>query len=193
MRSAQRHKGGVRRTEDSRGAECPSGQIHPAHSYWGQTPIWQNPESTLRHLVPPPRGEPKARRIWALTQKLGRNALIELSHQMLATQDITKDIPGAQLNWTYAQGGLVPNQIPERAQAIYAELDGRKLLLHPMTGGGTDAGYASLSGKPPVPESMGLPGWGYHAKDEFIEIDAIVPRLYLTARMLQELAKNPVK
>ncbi len=42
-------------------------------------------------------------------------------------------------------------------------------------------------------ESMGLPGWGYHAKDEFIEVDAIVPRLYLTARMLQELAKNPVK
>jgi glutamate carboxypeptidase len=185
--------------------------------------------------------------------ELGRNALIELSHQMLATQDIAKDIPGAQLNWTYAQGGLVRNQIPERAhafgdvrltapgasekllaalqskikeskrvpdtevsvniavgrppylggerglalakraQAIYAELDGRKLLLHPMTGGGTDAGYASLSGKPAVLESMGLPGWGYHAKDEFIEIDAIVPRLYLTARMLQELAKNPVK
>jgi hypothetical protein len=70
-----------------------------------------------------------------------------LGHQMLATQDIAKDISGAQLNWTYAQGGLVRNQIPERAQAIYAELDGRKLLLHPMTGGGTDAGYASLSGK----------------------------------------------
>ena len=27
-RSAQRHKGGVRRTEDSRGAECAGGQIH---------------------------------------------------------------------------------------------------------------------------------------------------------------------
>jgi hypothetical protein len=27
-RSVQRHKGGVRRTEDSRGAECPGGQIH---------------------------------------------------------------------------------------------------------------------------------------------------------------------
>ena len=185
--------------------------------------------------------------------ELGRNALIELSHQILATEDIAKQIPGAQLNWTYSQGGLVRNQIPERAyafadvrllspgaaeklqaaleakvkeshrvpdtevsvkfeigrppfvagerglalaqraQAIYAELDGRKLMLHPGTGGGTDAGYASRSGKPAVLESLGLPGWGYHAKDEYIEIDAIAPRLYLTARMLQDLAKNPAK
>ena len=183
----------------------------------------------------------------------GRNALIELSHQMLATQDIAKNIPGAIFNWTYSQGGLVRNQIPERAfatadvrlmnpeaeeklrvalvakiaeskrvpdtevsvklevgrppfaagergvalakraQAIYAELDGRPLRLHPMTGGGTDAGYAGRSGKAVVLESMGLPGWGYHAKDEYIEIDAIVPRLYLTTRLLQELAASPVK
>ena len=183
----------------------------------------------------------------------GRNALIELSHQILATQDIAKTIPGAQLNWTYSQGGLVRNQIPERAyatadvrllapgaaeklrvaleakiaeskrvpdtevsvkmevsrpaflagergmalakraQSIYGELDGRKLAIHPMTGGATDAGYAARSGKAAVLESMGLPGWGYHAKDEYIEIDAIVPRLYLTTRMLQDLAINPAK
>jgi len=183
---------------------------------------------------------------------LGRNALIELSHQVLATQDVAKGIPGAQLNWTYSQGGLVRNQIPERAyafadvrllspgaadalrtaleakvkeskrvpdtevsikldigrppyaagprglalaqraQAIYQEMDGRTLLLHPMTGAGTDAGFASRSGTAAVLESLGLPGAGYHAKDEYIEIDAIAPRLYLTARLLQELAKNPL-
>ena len=183
----------------------------------------------------------------------GRNALVELSHQVLATQDIAKGIPGAQLNWTYSQGGLVRNQIPEkafavadvrllqpdaaeklrsaleskvkeskrvpetevtvkleigrppfvagerglalakRAQAIYAEIEGRKLILHPSTGGGTDAGFAGRSGKPAVLESMGLAGWGYHAKNEYIEIDSIVPRLYLTARMLQDLATSPIK
>ena len=183
----------------------------------------------------------------------GRNALIELSHQILATQDIAKSIPGAQLNWTYSQGGLVRNQIPERAyatadvrllapgaaeklrtaleakiaeskgvpdtevsvkleverppflagergmalakraQLIYNELDGRKLAIHPMTGGATDAGFAARSGKAAVLESMGLPGWGYHAKDEYIELDAIAPRLYLTTRMLQDLAINPAK
>jgi len=183
----------------------------------------------------------------------GRNAIVELSHQILATENIAKGIPGAQLNWTQSQGGLVRNQIPDRAfaygdvrllqpgaaekldaalqskikeshhvpdtevtvkldigrppfvagerglalakraQAIYAELDGRKLLLHPSTGGGTDAGFASRSGKPAVLESLGLAGWGYHAKNEFIEIDSIVPRLYLTVRLLQDLSKNPVK
>jgi glutamate carboxypeptidase len=179
----------------------------------------------------------------------GRNALIELSHQMLATQDIAKSIPGAQLNWTYAQGGSVRNQIPAqalatadvrllksdaaeklkaalvaktqesqrvpethvhvsldvgrppyvagergmalalKARAIYAELDGRPLFFHPVTGGGTDAGFASGSGKAAVLESLGLAGWGFHAKDEYIEIDSIVPRLYLTSRLLQDLGK----
>jgi len=183
----------------------------------------------------------------------GRNALIELSHQILATENIAKGIPGAQLNWTYSQGGLVRNQIPEkayafadvrllspdaadklkaaleaklkesqrvpdtqvsvkfdvgrppyvagprglalaqRAQAIYAEMDGRKLMLHPSTGGGTDAGFASLSGNAVVLESLGLPGWGYHARNEYIEIDGIVPRLYLSARLLQDLARNPAR
>lgn len=183
----------------------------------------------------------------------GRNALIELAHQMLATEHVAKSVPGTQLNWTYAQGGLIRNQIPEkayatadvrlldpaaegklrdaltakvaaskhvpdtetsvrldigrpafaagergmalakRAQSIYAELDGRKLRLVPMTGGGTDAGFAARSGKAAVLESLGLPGWGYHAKDEYIEIDAIVPRLYLSVRLLQDLAKNPVR
>ena len=41
-----------------------------------------------------------------------------MSHQILATQDIARDIPGAQLNWTYSQGGLVRNQIPEKAFAF---------------------------------------------------------------------------
>jgi glutamate carboxypeptidase len=49
--------------------------------------------------------------------QLGRNALIELSHQLLQTRDIAKSIPGTQLNWTTAQAGTVRNQIPEKAVA----------------------------------------------------------------------------
>lgn len=179
----------------------------------------------------------------------GRNALVELAHQINATADIAKGIPGAQLNWTEASSGKVRNQIPDqasasadvrlttadaagkleaalkaqvaqrrvpdtettvavnigrppfaggartlalaqRAQAIYAELDNRPLTLVPGTGAGTDAGYASRSGKPVVLESLGLPGWGYHAKDEYIEIDGIVPRLYLSTRLLMDLGKD---
>ncbi|MDB5732999.1 MAG: peptidase [Variovorax sp.] len=181
--------------------------------------------------------------------ELGRNALYELSHQMLQTRDIAKDIPGATLNWTVARATGPINQITEKAQAlgdiritqpgaekkldaalqakvassklipdtettvkvevgrpaflagdkgralaekaqaIYKEID-RELALTPMTGGGTDAGFAGRSGKATVVESFGLAGFGYHAKDEFIEIDSIVPRLYLVTRLLTEIGKQ---
>ena len=78
----------------------------------------------------------------------------------------------------------------ERAQAIYKEID-RDLALVPMTGGGTDAAYAAWSGKAVVVESFGLAGWGFHARDEYIEIDSIVPRLYLMTRLLVDIGKQP--
>lgn len=180
--------------------------------------------------------------------QLGRNALIELAHQLLQTEDIAKSIPGTQLNWTTAQAGAVRNQIPEKAvagadvrvtiadgverlqaaldekvkqkliadtettvkieagrpafvagdagralaregQAIYAEID-RRLDLVEMTGGATDAGYANRDGKAAVVESFGLAGFGYHARDEYIDIGSIVPRLYLMTRLLTELGKK---
>ncbi len=179
---------------------------------------------------------------------LGRNALIELAHQLLQTEDVAKSIPGTQLNWTTAKAGTVRNQIPENAtagadirltipdgiaklqaaldekvrmrlvpdtetkitivpgrpafvandrgralaqqgQAIYAELD-RKLGIAEMIGGATDAGYANRNGKAAVVESFGLAGYGYHARDEFIDANSIVPRLYLMTRMLVELGKK---
>jgi len=180
---------------------------------------------------------------------LGRNALIELAHQLLQTRDIAKTIPGTQLNWTTAKAGTVRNQIPDtataggdvrvtvadgvarlqaaldakvkedklipdtettvsievgrpafvasragrdlarQAQAIYAELD-RRLDLIEMTGGATDAGFANRDGKAAVVESFGLAGFGYHARDEYIDTGSIVPRLYLMTRILTELGKK---
>lgn len=180
----------------------------------------------------------------------GRNALVELAHQLVQTRDVAAGVPGAQLNWTTASAGTARNQIPERAEAggdarvmqadsndnllaalqakvkesqlvpdttttvtleplrpiyvagergraladlardIYAELDGRQLLMHPTTNGGTDAGFAGRSGKAAVLEGLGLAGWGYHARNEYIEIDSIPPRLYLASRMLIELGKR---
>ncbi|WP_427306842.1 M20/M25/M40 family metallo-hydrolase [Cupriavidus sp. H39] len=180
----------------------------------------------------------------------GRNALLELAHQLQQTRDTASQVPGSQLNWTQAQAGTVRNQIPEsavaygdvrttaagaaeklkvalqdkvkssqlvpdtqttvtmeegrppfaadargralakRAQEIYAELDGRTLALAEGTGGATDAGYAARSGKPAVVESFGLAGFGYHARDEYVELDSIVPRLYLMTRMLQDIGRN---
>jgi glutamate carboxypeptidase len=181
--------------------------------------------------------------------RAGRNALIELAHQLLQTKDVAEGVVGSQLNWTMAQAGVVSNQIPERAvargdvritrpgaaaelaaalqakvnsnrlvadtvttirmgagrppfvanararalateaQAIYAELDGRLLRLTAMTGGSTDAGYAGRSGQAVVLEGFGLAGSGFHARNEYVEIDSIVPRLYLMTRLLMTVAK----
>ena len=181
--------------------------------------------------------------------ELGRNAILEISHQMLQTRDLAKDIPGVTLNWTNVVSNKARNQIPElatavgdvritvpgaenklrealqakvassrlipdttttvklevarpsflagapglalgrKAQAIYKEID-RELALAPMTGGGTDAAYARRSGNATVVESFGLAGYGYHARDEYIEIDSIVPRIYLVTRLLTEIGKQ---
>jgi len=48
----------------------------------------------------------------------GRNAIIELAHQLLQTQDVAKNITGAQLNWTNIVSDQAINQIPDLAIAI---------------------------------------------------------------------------
>ena len=50
--------------------------------------------------------------------QLGRNALVELAHQVLSTRDVAQTVPGAQLNWTTMPSGKARNQIPDSAQAI---------------------------------------------------------------------------
>ena len=87
-------------------------------------------------------------------------------------------------------GDARTRSLADRAKAIYAELDNRALMLVPGTGAGTDAGYARRSGTAAVLESLGLAGWGYHARDEYIELDSIVPRLYLSTRLWMELGKD---
>ena len=75
----------------------------------------------------------------------------------------------------------------DQAAAIYQET-GHTLKIVPQIGGGTDAAYAALSGKPVI-ESLGLPGFGYHSnKAEYVEIDAIPRRLYLAARLIKTLS-----
>src|SRR5262249_39738518 len=76
----------------------------------------------------------------------------------------------------------------KKAQAIYAEL-GRQLGVDDSgKGGGTDAAFAALSGKPVVLENFGFAGNGMHSQEaEFVELDSIAPRLYLLTRMIVEL------
>ena len=177
----------------------------------------------------------------------GRNALIELAHQLLQLDGLSSRERGVQMHWTLAQAGEKSNVIPDSAKAtadiritdpkgvdwmrqqveerirnkriadtvvsfridvgrpafkgdertqhlvqlaksIYGEI-GRELNVDPMTGGATDAGYAQAAGNAAVLESMALPGAGFHAKQEWVDMNAIEPRLYLSARMIIELSK----
>jgi di/tripeptidase len=78
-------------------------------------------------------------------------------------------------------------KLAELAQKIYADIGGR-LILHPRTYGGTDAAWASQSGRPVV-ESLGLPGGNYHSSDEeFVLIDRIPMRLTLVAELIRAIS-----
>ena len=47
----------------------------------------------------------------------GRNALYELSHQILQMRDLSDPLTGASLNWTVARAGAARNIIPASAEA----------------------------------------------------------------------------
>jgi len=181
--------------------------------------------------------------------ELGRNAIVELAHQILQTSDLSDPERRIKFNWTLASGGTTRNVIPDiatasadvrvsaipdfdiiekrfrdrvqtqriadarieagferrraplqatpasralaqKAQTIYAEA-GRTLAIDDSgNGGGTDAAFAAASGKPAVVENFGLPGFGYHSsEEEFVQLDAIAPRLYLMTRLIMETAQ----
>jgi glutamate carboxypeptidase len=76
-----------------------------------------------------------------------------------------------------------------RAVAIYADI-GETLNIAPgRMGGGTDAGFAARAGVPVV-EALGLPGFGYHSSAaEYVHLDAVPRRLYLTAELIRQLGQ----
>jgi len=79
------------------------------------------------------------------------------------------------------------------AQEVYKELGKTLKVATVSTGGGTDAAFAALRTKAPVVEGWGLMGFGAHSNDaEFIYIDSIEPRLYLTVRMIMEFSRGKV-
>lgn len=76
----------------------------------------------------------------------------------------------------------------EKAAGFYREAGGT-ITVSERSGGGTDAAYAALSGKPVI-ESLGLPGANYHSDAaEYVQIDAIPRRLYMAARLIMDLGR----
>ncbi|MBL8660068.1 MAG: M20/M25/M40 family metallo-hydrolase [Rhodospirillales bacterium] len=179
----------------------------------------------------------------------GRNAIIELAHQLLQLNDLGDADKGTTVNWTIVHGGAKRNIIPEVASAEgdmrYSDIgeydrvlneaqgivedhlipdttvefriqQGRPPLpknpasmalaeraqdIYRQTGHdldaiamrfGTDAGYAYVpdSETPAVLETMGIVGGGLHSPDEFADATSVVPRLYLSARMIMDLSRS---
>lgn len=79
-------------------------------------------------------------------------------------------------------------------KVIYQELGMSLNVVEKATGGGTDAAFAALKTKGAVVEGMGLSGYGAHSNDaEYVQINTIVPRLYLTTRMIMDISRDRVK
>ncbi len=124
--------------------------------------------------------------------RYARNEDFEAAMKTLEERAQNKKMPGAEVEIVVTRGrpafnaGEGGKKLVEKAAGFYREAGGM-VEIEERTGGGTDAAYAALSGKPVI-ESMGLPGSGYHSdKAEYVMVDAIPRRLYMTVRMIMDL------
>ena len=127
--------------------------------------------------------------------RYARNEDFEAAMKTLEERAQQKKVPGSEVAIVVTRGrpafnaGEGGKKLIDKAVVFYKEAGGSVDVLE-RTGGGTDAAYASLSGKPVI-ESLGLPGFGYHSdKAEYVMIDAIPRRLYMAARLIMDLGQG---
>jgi glutamate carboxypeptidase len=75
-----------------------------------------------------------------------------------------------------------------RAQAIYAEI-GKSVALS-GNGGASESALAMAEGTPAL-DGLGMVGGDFHTDHEWVELDSLVPRLYLFTRLLMETGAKP--
>ncbi|RZL64003.1 MAG: M20/M25/M40 family metallo-hydrolase [Variovorax sp.] len=124
--------------------------------------------------------------------RYARNEDFEAAMKTLEERAQQKKVAGSEVAIVVTRGrpafnaGEGGKKLIDKAVVFYKEAGGSVDVVE-RTGGGTDAAYASLSGKPVI-ESLGLPGFGYHSdKAEYVMIDAIPRRLYMAARLIMDL------
>jgi len=125
-----------------------------------------------------------------------RNEDFDAAMKTLEERAQQKKVPGAEVSIVITRGrpafygGEGGRKLIDKAMGFYREAGGTIEVDEKIGGGGTDASYASLSGKPVI-ESMGLPGFGYHSdKAEYVVVDSIPRRLYMAARMIMDLGQG---
>lgn len=124
--------------------------------------------------------------------RYAQNDDLEAMLKTLEERAQQKKLPAAEVKLTVTRGrpafnaGAEGRKLIDKASAFYREAGG-SLDIDERSGGGTDAAYAALSGKPVI-EGLGLPGFGYHSdKAEYVMVDAIPRRLYMAARLIMDL------
>ena len=133
--------------------------------------------------------------------RVDRVADLDGIEQTLRERIKTKLLPQSKVELSFErrrpplQATDASRALAAHARTVYEEI-GQKLAVRDRpTGGGTDAAFAALSTKAPVVEGFGLRGFGSHSTNaEYIITTSIEPRLYLTARMIMDIAtgKAPV-
>lgn len=95
---------------------------------------------------------------------LGRNAIIELSHQLLQLNDLGNPEKGTTVNWTLVKGGEKRNIIPDQASAEgdmrfsdYSEIErvtnDAQEIIHNQLIPDTQVNFHSQRGRPPLPSN----------------------------------------
>lgn len=127
--------------------------------------------------------------------RYAQNEDLEAMLKTLEERAQQKKLPAAEVKLTVTRGrpafnaGTEGRKLIDKASAFYREAGGA-LEVDERSGGGTDAAYAALSGKPVI-EGLGLPGFGYHSdKAEYVMVDAIPRRLYMAARLIMDLGSG---
>jgi glutamate carboxypeptidase len=83
-------------------------------------------------------------------------------------------------------GGI--DALASRAQRIYREL-GKTLTLS-GNGGASESALAMRAGTPAL-DGLGLVGGDFHTDHEWIDLDSLLPRLYLMSRLLMDISASP--
>ncbi|PJI97484.1 glutamate carboxypeptidase [Acidovorax sp. 69] len=112
----------------------------------------------------------------------------------------TKLLPGSKVDAKFEvrrpplEASEASRRVAGYGKVIYQELGLPLSVVEKATGGGTDAAFAALKTKGAVVEGMGLSGYGAHSNDaEYVQINTIVPRLYLATRMVMDISKGVLK
>lgn len=147
----------------------------------------------VRNMIPPSAEAQADIRVDRVADLDGiEQALRErIKNKLLPESEVTLDFERRRppLQATDASRALAAH-----AAGIYTELGQKLIVRERPTGGGTDAAFAALKTKAPVVEGFGLRGFGAHSTNaEYILISSIVPRLYLTTRLIMDLSNGTAK